>query len=248
MMNWIHSCRAALHQQNLPPPTARLKTDPLHPHPRYRPKQNRLLCVKPLLLLSWPSVSLMGFSHTKLSFMMVKRHITVVSTRFKVNTLWYVELFPLWTASKRNHGGLGFGSDEIGIALAYCGCVTLVVQLLVMPKLTKRFGLLRLLRFVLFTLVFLYFSQGLVRYLYHIPDLQGHAQTKFWVWFGLLLSSTIKTICTTIAFTSCTILTNDAAPRLDALGAVNGFTQCKTRLWIQERNSKVSLTDPTFFF
>ncbi|KAL1932654.1 hypothetical protein VTP01DRAFT_8332 [Rhizomucor pusillus] len=145
---------------------------------------------------------------------------------FSYQAIFYDELFPIWTGSARDHGGLGFISKEIGIALAYSGCVTLTVQLFVLPKLTKRFGFVPLFRCVLFVLIFLYAVQGTVRYLYALPDVHGQTQTKFWVWPGLMLSTTIKTLCTTIAFLASTILTNNAAPRLDALGTVNGFSQC----------------------
>ncbi|KAI9244683.1 major facilitator superfamily domain-containing protein [Phascolomyces articulosus] len=148
---------------------------------------------------------------------------------FSFQAIYYDELFPIWTASKRENGGLGFQSNEIGIALAYCGCVTMVVQLFLLPLWTKRFGQLRLFQIVLFGCIFLYFIQGFTRYLYGVPNPleEGHTQTKFWVWVGLLVTSTLKTMFHTSAFTSCTILTNDAAPRLDCLGAVNGFSQCK---------------------
>ncbi|ORY91089.1 major facilitator superfamily domain-containing protein [Syncephalastrum racemosum] len=142
---------------------------------------------------------------------------------FAYQAIFYDELFPIWTASDRENGGLGFQSDEIGTALAYSGIVTLVVQLLLLPRLTARFGLLRLLHFVLFSCIILYLSQGYVRYLYEMPLFNV---PKGWVWAGLLLSLTIKTLCHTISFTACTILTNDVAPRMDALGTVNGFSQC----------------------
>ena len=106
----------------------------------------------------------------------------------------------------------------------------MVVQLFLLPIWTRRFGQLRLFQIVLFGCIFLYFIQGFTRYLYGIPDPtteDGHSQTKFWVWVGLIITSTLKTMFHTSAFTSCTILTNDAAPRLDCLGAVNGFSQCK---------------------
>lgn len=70
-------------------------------------------------------------------------------------------------------------------------------------------------------------SQGLIRTLYNVPDLNGQVDTKFWVWVGLLVSLAIKTVCHTICFTGCTILVNNACPRVESLGAVNGFSQCK---------------------
>jgi hypothetical protein len=80
---------------------------------------------------------------------------------------------------------------------------------------------------VLFILVFLYISQGLIRTLYDVPDFDGQTGTKLWVWVGLLISLAIKTIGHTICFTGCTILVNNACPRVESLGAVNGFSQCK---------------------
>ncbi|KAI8334877.1 major facilitator superfamily domain-containing protein [Blakeslea trispora] len=145
---------------------------------------------------------------------------------FALQAVFMDELFPLYTASTKSSGGLGFSPNEIGIALSFAGVVTLVGQLLVLPVLTRKFGLVRLFQIVLFLLVFLYLSQGVIRLLYSVPDFHGQQGTKFWVWIGLLFSLALKTIGHTICFTGCTILVNNAAPRADALGAVNGFSQC----------------------
>ncbi|KAI9471941.1 MAG: major facilitator superfamily domain-containing protein [Benjaminiella poitrasii] len=145
---------------------------------------------------------------------------------FALQAVFMDELFPLYTASSRENGGLGFTPNEIGIALSYAGVVTLIGQIFVLPALTKRFGLLRLFQLVLSILIFLYLSQGIIRVLYFVPDFHGETNTKLWVWIGLLISLTIKTIGHTICFTGCTILVNNACPSVDALGAVNGFSQC----------------------
>ncbi|KAI8638831.1 major facilitator superfamily domain-containing protein [Parasitella parasitica] len=145
---------------------------------------------------------------------------------FALQAVFMDELFPLYTASTRENGGLGFSPNEIGIALSFAGVVTLVGQLFVLPYLTKKYGLLRLFQMVLFICIFLYLSQGIIRTLYYVPDFHGETNTKLWVWVGLLISLTIKTIGHTICFTGCTILVNNACPRVDALGAVNGFSQC----------------------
>ncbi|KAF1804084.1 major facilitator superfamily domain-containing protein [Mucor lusitanicus] len=145
---------------------------------------------------------------------------------FALQAVFMDELFPLYTASSRENGGLGFSPNEIGIALSFAGVITLVGQLLVLPVLTKKYGLLRLFQMVLFICIFLYLSQGIIRTLYYVPDFHGETNTKFWVWVGLLVSLTVKTIGHTICFTGCTILVNNACPRVDALGAVNGFSQC----------------------
>ncbi|KAL7316843.1 hypothetical protein PS15m_003279 [Mucor circinelloides] len=145
---------------------------------------------------------------------------------FALQAVFMDELFPLYTASSRENGGLGFSPNEIGIALSFAGVITLVGQLLVLPALTKKYGLLRLFQMMLFICIFLYLSQGIIRTLYYVPDFHGQTNTKFWVWVGLLISVTIKTIGHTICFTGCIILVNNACPSVDALGAVNGFSQC----------------------
>ncbi|KAG1184051.1 hypothetical protein G6F36_007988 [Rhizopus arrhizus] len=145
---------------------------------------------------------------------------------FAFQAIYMDEIFPLYTASTRENGGLDFTSNEIGTALAFSGIVTLISQLIVLPALTRKLGLLSMFQYALFILVFLYSSQGVIRTLYSIPDPHGRVDTKFWVWVGVLTSQCIKTLCHTICFTSCTILVNNAAPRKDSLGAVNGFSQC----------------------
>lgn len=173
----------------------------------------------------------MRFFLSKLSTMMVSNNC---KDGFSHAILWlihtcthYLELFPIWSASPRNNGGLGYRADEIGIALAYCGIVTLILQLFFLPKLTARFGVLRLYRFVLAGCIPLYFMQGYVRWFYEIPDLHGARQTKFWVWVGILVTATFRTCYHSISYTACTILVNNGAKRLNTLGTVNGFAQCK---------------------
>ncbi|KAI7870222.1 major facilitator superfamily domain-containing protein [Spinellus fusiger] len=144
---------------------------------------------------------------------------------FSYQAIFYNELLPIWSASSRSVGGLGFSTNEIGLALAFSGVVTLFSQFFLLPYFVKRFGLVRLLRSVLFTFIFLYFTQGFVRYLYYIPDIHGQTDTKTWVWVGLLVSIAFMTVCVTISFTGCTILINDAANK-NSLGTVNGFSQC----------------------
>ncbi|KAG2230033.1 hypothetical protein INT48_007064 [Thamnidium elegans] len=129
-------------------------------------------------------------------------------------------------ASSRDNGGLGFSPNEIGSALAFSGVITLCSQIFILPVLTKKYGLLRLFQIVLFILVFVYLVQGVIPTLYYVPDLNGDVDTKFWVWVGLLIVLTFKTVCHTISFTGCTILVNNACPRDESLGAVNGFSSC----------------------
>ncbi|KAI9010334.1 major facilitator superfamily domain-containing protein [Phycomyces nitens] len=152
--------------------------------------------------------------------------ICITYGSFCFQAVFYEELFPIWTSSSRGAGGLGFQTSETGMALAFSGVVTLFSQIVLLPPLVSRFGLVRLFRSVLFVLIFLYAIQGFVRLLYNVPDFEGQVDTKLWVWVGLLICLAIKTVCVTISFTGCTILVNNAAPRADSLGTINGFSQC----------------------
>ncbi|GAB5587285.1 hypothetical protein Unana1_02185 [Umbelopsis nana] len=140
--------------------------------------------------------------------------------------VFYDELYSLWLSTSRKNGGMGFISKEIGLSLAIAGFLTLVVQLFLWPALAGRFGVLRLFQLCLPCYAAVDFVQGFVRYLYHIPDFDGVTETKLWVWVGLVCCLAMKTLFSTIAFTSVTILVSYSAPRLDTLGVVNGFSQC----------------------
>ncbi|KAI9303481.1 major facilitator superfamily domain-containing protein [Cunninghamella echinulata] len=152
--------------------------------------------------------------------------ISITYAIYAFQVVFYDELFPIWSASKREFGGLGFVENEIGTALAFVGCTTLVTQLFIVPNLIHRYGLVRLYQFVQLVLIVVYTMQGFIRYLYDVPNLDGQTGTKFWVWVGLLFILMIKTMTQSTAFMCCTLIVNNSCHRLDALGAVNGFAQC----------------------
>ncbi|KAI9493707.1 major facilitator superfamily domain-containing protein [Zychaea mexicana] len=135
--------------------------------------------------------------------------------------VFYDELFPTWSATDRDTGGLGLNSNEIGTALSFAGMVTLFVQFFMYHRLTGWLGTVRLFRASLLLSIFVFGLQGCVRYL-HSGDDDG----KWLLFAGLLLSIGLKTLCQTVAMTGSIILVNNAAPRMDALGAINAFSQC----------------------
>ncbi|KAI7851267.1 major facilitator superfamily domain-containing protein [Circinella umbellata] len=135
--------------------------------------------------------------------------------------VFYDELFPTWSASDRGVGGLGLNSNEIGTALSFAGMVTLFVQFFIYHRLTGWLGTIRLFRASLLLSIFVFGLQGCVRYLQN-----GDDDIKWLFWVGLLLSIGLKTLCQTVAMTGSIILINNAAPRVDALGTINAFSQC----------------------
>ncbi|KAI9289241.1 major facilitator superfamily domain-containing protein [Umbelopsis sp. AD052] len=159
----------------------------------------------------------------------ITRPVILASTAFgciALHGVFYDELYSLWLSTSRNNGGMGFISKEIGASLAVAGFMTLIVQLFIWPRLAGKFGILRLFQLCLPCFAAVDFVQGFVRYLYHVPDFNGVYETKQWVWVGLITCLILKTICSTIAFTSMMVIVSDSSPRMDTLGAVNGFSQC----------------------
>ncbi|KAI8393667.1 major facilitator superfamily domain-containing protein [Radiomyces spectabilis] len=139
--------------------------------------------------------------------------------------VFYDDLVSIWSASRRHLGGLGLTSAEIGTALSFGGCVTLFVQIFLFHHLTRYFGCLNLFRRVLFLSILVFFTHGFIRLLYDVPDFSGGSGSKFWVRIGLFVGIALKTLCQTVAYTSGIMLTSNAAPRADALGTINGFSQ-----------------------
>jgi hypothetical protein len=112
----------------------------------------------------------------------------------------------------------------------------LFVQVFILHRLTALLGLLNLFQLALLSSAIVFSAQGLCRLLYQIPDLSGQINTKSWVWLGLIVCLTIKSLAQTIAITIAVILLNNSVERYDTLGFINGFSQCKI-----ERIKKTSL-------
>ncbi|KAI9316749.1 major facilitator superfamily domain-containing protein [Dichotomocladium elegans] len=140
-------------------------------------------------------------------------------------TVFNDELFPTWSATRPEDGGLGLGSSEIGGLLSFCGLVTLFVQTFVNHRLTHWLGTIPLFQSSLFFLIFLFATQGSARYLYDIPNWDGE-QTKVWLFAGLLLQLGLKAMLQTLAMTCAIILVNNAATRPNTLATINALSQC----------------------
>ncbi|KAI7901712.1 major facilitator superfamily domain-containing protein [Cokeromyces recurvatus] len=142
--------------------------------------------------------------------------------------LYFDELLPIWSATPKDLGGLEFESKEIGSILSYTGCVTLFFQLFLLHKATTLFSLLHLYQISLLLSIFVFFSQGLCRFLYYLPPvpfLTHISSTKLWVWIGLVACLTLKSLAQTMGVTTAVILLNNSIKRHDTLGFINGFSQ-----------------------
>ncbi|RAL16752.1 MFS transporter [Aspergillus homomorphus CBS 101889] len=108
-------------------------------------------------------------------------------------------------------GGLGLATKKIGFMLAVQGVYSMIAQLWLFPFVVRRFGTLRVFRFVLLVWPPLYF---MVPYLILLPEkLQLGA-----AYMALISKITLHVI----AFPATAILLANAAPSSKVLGSING--------------------------
>ncbi|RUS19352.1 major facilitator superfamily domain-containing protein [Endogone sp. FLAS-F59071] len=136
-----------------------------------------------------------------------------------LQTIMYEELYTLWTSTLPDEGGLGFTPHDIGISLSIAGVMTLIMQLLLWPRLQRRFGTLPVFRCALAAYIPLYFVEGFLRNLVS-------ASNPRLIWVGLLTCLAIESLCNVTVYTSSMILVSNSASSLNTLGTINGFSQC----------------------
>ncbi|WVW81354.1 hypothetical protein I302_103345 [Kwoniella bestiolae CBS 10118] len=126
-------------------------------------------------------------------------------------------LLPLFCFTPIIAGGLSFRESQIGLAMSIRGIATILVQLLAFPFLQTRVGTVRLYKF----LVVLFIPAFVILPITNVFALKGQGWA---VWTGLAVSMGLYSIGN-MAFACNLIMTNDAAPNRQSLGAINGLSQ-----------------------
>ncbi|CAD6582288.1 MAG: hypothetical protein TREMPRED_003255 [Tremellales sp. Tagirdzhanova-0007] len=144
-------------------------------------------------------------------------HINALMFSFAILSLVagaQLALVPLFCFTPVSNGGLGFGEADIGNAMSIRAVSTIAVQLFAFPALQRRFGSLRLFRYLMIlwipSFVLLPFGNVLAR-----------ANKPALVWVSLS-SSLILSAIANMAFVCNLLMTNAAAPSRHLLGAING--------------------------
>ncbi|KAJ1555542.1 hypothetical protein HK405_000705, partial [Cladochytrium tenue] len=129
------------------------------------------------------------------------------------------EIFSLWAVAPPKIGGLGFSASDIGLCLSIIGCATLFLQLVVYPRLARRYSALRLFRVgqTIYAVVFVAFPP--LAALADVPD-----QGRELLWAALLAALVVRQVAEVMSYTSVMILIKDAADGGN-LGIVNGSAQ-----------------------
>lgn len=90
------------------------------------------------------------------------------------------ECFPLWVILPPEHGGFGFQSSHIGLVISICAPFQLISQAFIYPKLTDRFGFLKVFRACLWITAI---SSALLPY---ASFLQAVSSSKAFLWIVLI--------------------------------------------------------------
>ncbi|KAJ1980382.1 hypothetical protein H4R33_005485 [Dimargaris cristalligena] len=163
--------------------------------------------------------------------------------------IMFDELYPVWSATHPDLGGIGLNSQTIGFTLSAAGIAVLYVQITVYPKIQRYLGSLLCFRYgmLLYTVLALAFpfiaalESGRRTHpsLPLSPTFSNHetflmppADTpptsesiRGITWVILILALILRVISNTLSFTSSNILVNNSVPKREALGTVNGVGQ-----------------------
>ncbi|KAJ2459411.1 hypothetical protein GGI02_005884 [Coemansia sp. RSA 2322] len=141
------------------------------------------------------------------------------------------QLYPIFAATNPRDGGLGLDPPRIGLSLAIEGIVVVYIQLVLYPRLERKYGVLYCYR------------QGLkcvLPYLVIMPFLsilalriQEHATTSvpyvtfeyIIMWVLIMTLMTLQVTSSVMTFTSINIMTSNMAPTKADLGFMNGTQQ-----------------------
>ncbi|KAK9421432.1 putative Major facilitator superfamily domain-containing protein [Seiridium unicorne] len=177
------------------------------------------------------NVSLTFFAHFFLAF-----HLGTF------NSLWFVFLStPVYNPAEPNPpgftpslpfrftGGLGLPSRNVGFAMAMLGTIGISMQLFLYPRLSSRFGTLRMWRICLFLFPIAY---TLLPYLSIVPSTTAPPSQKTGpaIWLALAGVLFIQVTGRTFALPAQTILVNNCTPHPSVLGSIHGIGQSVSSL------------------
>lgn len=109
-------------------------------------------------------------------------------------------------------GGFALSSKAIGAIFSFQGLYSMLAQLFLFPIIVRRFGNLKVFRFVALTYPFLYFSVP------YLVLLKGRMRM-----IGLAICLLVKVTMGVLAYPSNAILLTNSAPSMLVLGTINGI-------------------------
>ncbi|KAJ2046469.1 hypothetical protein GGI03_004576 [Coemansia sp. RSA 2337] len=141
------------------------------------------------------------------------------------------QLYPIFAATDPRDGGLGLDPRSIGVSLGVEGIVVVYIQLVVYPRLERKFGVLYCYRRGLsFAIPYLVSMPFLSIIAAHLQTQAGTSATsmlleKVVMWVILMSLMTMRITSSVMAFTSINLMITNMAPTRADLGFMNGTQQ-----------------------
>ncbi|KAH9525489.1 Protein ZINC INDUCED FACILITATOR-LIKE 1 [Bulinus truncatus] len=141
-------------------------------------------------------------------------------TVFSFTTIAVEDIFPVFASTTHEYGGLGFSTDEIGLAIGAMVLPLLVLQIKLYPFLVSKMGIRKV--FLFSAMVSLVTCQALptVRLLHNRP---------VWLWVCLIGMQIPFKIATNCCFAGTSLLINNAVTQ-DLAGQANGLAMMTTAM------------------
>ncbi|ORX70618.1 MFS general substrate transporter [Linderina pennispora] len=146
------------------------------------------------------------------------------------------QIYPIFAATKTSDGGLGFDSRNIGISLAISGVVVLYLQLIMYPRLERKFGALYCYQQGQKVMIPMYLAMPCLSWIaarsgQAVEHAVGTDQPVIFtpayamLWILLLANLFLRVIGNVLFFTSVNLLSANLAPTTADLGLMNGAQQ-----------------------
>lgn len=129
-------------------------------------------------------------------------------------SILFDEVFSLWVVTSPANGGLGWKSDQLGIALAITGAFLLLFQFFIYPKINNRFGIIR--TFQIGSWFFIP-SVLIVPFIHYLHDANSAV-----LWIILVSTSVIRSSSGMVCFTASFLLINNSTTS-SLRGSANGL-------------------------
>jgi hypothetical protein len=160
---------------------------------------------RPLLPSSSNNSDNSNSSNSRFSFFDIpnaSKHTIAAYAVLALSSTLYDELLPLWTATKLP-AGLGFSSQDIGVAMTATGIIDLFSNLLIYPWLQDTLGLVLVFRWSQAVYVVIHALFPLVSMVAVAQDGDIHDP---WVWITLIVFMGIRVSAAVFGFTSIIIM------------------------------------------
>lgn len=178
-------------------------------------------------------------THVKSSWTILYNKTTLLSiscyTLIAFGCIIIDEVYNLWSIEPPNRGGLGFGTEQIGISLAATGLIELMFQVFFYVPMAKMFGAVRLFRYSSVVVIPILIATPFIS---QLADTQVTERafdsldpaTKTYIWILIMSSIAIRAVGQLCCYSAIMVIINNSVTQKSSLGLVNGASQSSAAL------------------